>query len=64
MGCKCGVCGDRYNEPHPQPNENTGKYGQGIIAAEYTAGSVIDVHIRLTTNHKGFFNFRYVTMKR
>jgi hypothetical protein len=58
-GGKCGVCGDVYTAPHPQPNENTGKYGQGIIAAEYSAGSVIDVEVLLTTNHKGQFSFRY-----
>ncbi|XP_044264652.1 uncharacterized protein LOC123011330 [Tribolium madens] len=57
MGGKCGVCGDKYDDPHPQANENTGKYGQGIIAAEYKSGSSIDVEVLLTTNHKGFFNF-------
>ncbi|RZC40868.1 Chitin bind 3 domain containing protein, partial [Asbolus verrucosus] len=57
FGGKCGVCGDQYDDPHPQANENTGKYGRGIIAREYTAGSVIDINILLTTNHMGFFNF-------
>ncbi|RZC40731.1 uncharacterized protein BDFB_012617 [Asbolus verrucosus] len=57
FGGKCGVCGDRYDDPHPQANENTGIYGQGIIAKEYVSGSIIDVQIELTTNHMGFFNF-------
>ncbi|CAH1365703.1 hypothetical protein MTP99_001969 [Tenebrio molitor] len=54
---KCGVCGDQYDKPHPQDNENTGKYGKGIIAKEYTAGSTIDIEILLTTNHMGDFTF-------
>jgi hypothetical protein len=54
---KCGVCGDRYNDTHPQDNENTGTYGRGIIAKEYTSGSVIDIEVLLTTNHMGYFNF-------
>ncbi|XP_068895348.1 uncharacterized protein [Tenebrio molitor] len=57
FGGKCGVCGDRYDDPHPQDNENTGKYGKGIIAKQYTSGSVIDIEVLLTTNHMGYFNF-------
>ncbi|RZC33927.1 Chitin bind 3 domain containing protein [Asbolus verrucosus] len=57
MGGKCGVCGDPYNAPHPQDNENTGKYGQGKVVQQYTPGSLVDVQILLTTNHIGFFNF-------
>jgi hypothetical protein len=62
FGGKCGVCGDRYDDPHPQDNENTGKYGKGIIAKQYTSGSVIDIEVLLTTNHMGYFNFRYVSV--
>lgn len=57
-GGRCGVCGDSYNSTHPQDNENTGKFGQGIIAAAYASGTVIDVHVNLTANHKGTFNYR------
>lgn len=57
-GGKCGVCGDKYGDPHPQNNENTGKYGQGIIAGVYESGSVINISIILTANHKGYFNYR------
>ena len=60
FGGLCGVCGDQYDKPHPQDNENTGTYGVGIIAGQYTAGSVIDVNVVLTTNHMGHFQFRYV----
>lgn len=57
-GGKCGVCGDSYSDPHPQDNENTGRYGKGIIAAKYQAGSVIDIKIKLTANHLGTFTYR------
>ncbi|RZB84929.1 uncharacterized protein BDFB_010861 [Asbolus verrucosus] len=57
FGGKCGVCGDKYDTPHPQDNENTGKYGQGKVVRQYSAGSVADVQIVLTTNHLGYFNF-------
>lgn len=57
-GGKCGLCGDDYTDPHPQDNENTGKYGLGILAAVYEAESVIDVQVRLTANHIGTFSYR------
>ncbi|CAH1163501.1 unnamed protein product [Phaedon cochleariae] len=56
-GGKCGVCGDSYTDPHPQDNENTGKYGVGIIAGTYEAGSVVEVLIHLTANHLGEFTY-------
>ncbi|XP_018560921.1 uncharacterized protein LOC108903286 [Anoplophora glabripennis] len=56
-GGKCGVCGDAYTDPHPQDNENTGKYGEGIIVAIYEPESVIDVQIKLTANHIGTFTY-------
>lgn len=59
FGGKCGVCGDRYSDPHPQDNENTGKYGLGKIAATYDSGSTISVSVLLTTNHRGYFKYRY-----
>ncbi|KAJ8963265.1 hypothetical protein NQ318_018732 [Aromia moschata] len=56
-GGKCGVCGDPYQEPHPQAHENTGKYGEGVVVAEYASGSTIDVTIKLTANHLGHFEY-------
>lgn len=35
---KCGVCGDLVGNPHPRAYEDGGKYGRGIIAAQYQAG--------------------------
>ncbi|KAJ8924202.1 hypothetical protein NQ315_006993 [Exocentrus adspersus] len=56
-GGNCGVCGDSYTDPHPQDNENTGKYGVGIVVETYQAGSVIEVRINLTANHIGQFSY-------
>ncbi|RZC34815.1 Chitin bind 3 domain containing protein, partial [Asbolus verrucosus] len=53
----CGVCGDRYDDPHPQANENTGKYGRGLVVRTYESGSTIDVTIDITVNHVGFFKY-------
>ncbi|KAL3287338.1 hypothetical protein HHI36_001812 [Cryptolaemus montrouzieri] len=57
FGGKCGVCGDVYDEPHPQENENTGKYGKFGVVRTYKMGSTIDVGVLLTTSHLG--NFKY-----
>lgn len=54
---KCGVCGDKYGLPHPQPNENTGKYGGGKIVKTYSSGQLIDVEAVITANHLG--NIQY-----
>lgn len=56
---KCGVCGDAYDAPHPQPNENTGIYGQGRVVETYQEGAEIDIEIDLTVNHLGHFQYRY-----
>ncbi|RZC34660.1 Chitin bind 3 domain containing protein [Asbolus verrucosus] len=63
FGGKCGPCGDRYDDPHPQNNENTGKFGRGVIVAQYTSGSIIDVHILLTANHLGYFKYSLCNLK-
>ena len=36
----CGICGDPATDPVPRPNEHGGKYGNGVISANYTAGQV------------------------
>ncbi|KAJ8669106.1 hypothetical protein QAD02_000365 [Eretmocerus hayati] len=56
-GYKCGVCGDPYNQPSPRENENTGKYGNGIIVETYRKGQQIKANVSLDTNHKGYFKF-------
>lgn len=51
----CGVCGDDYGGV--QHNMAGGKWALGDITATYTQGQDIDVTIRITANHLGFFNF-------
>nr|CAD7405378.1 unnamed protein product [Timema poppensis] len=55
---KCGECGDDYGLPRPRPNENTGKYGKGIIVKTLKSGQEFVAYIDVTTNHQGFFEFR------
>ncbi|KAF5281669.1 hypothetical protein FQR65_LT14599 [Abscondita terminalis] len=54
---KCGVCGDNYEDPVPRDNENTGLYGEGVMVERYLAGSVVNVTVLLTQNHRGSFSF-------
>lgn len=53
---KCGICGDPYLGA--RDNEAGGKYALGVITKQYKMGSIINVTIELTTNHKGYFEFR------
>ncbi|GBL98540.1 hypothetical protein AVEN_111650-1 [Araneus ventricosus] len=39
-GGKCGVCGDPWHLDVPRPNENGGKFGNGIIVRTYKPGQV------------------------
>lgn len=56
-GGKCGVCGDPYQGQ--RTHEAGGKYATGTIAACYTtAMTSIEVVAELTSNHKGYFEFR------
>ena len=38
QGGKCGVCGDAYGDVEPRQHEDGGKYGKGIITAQYQSG--------------------------
>jgi len=54
---KCGICGDPWNGK--RENEAPGgKYATGTIVATYISGQHIDVEIKVTTNHKGWFEFK------
>ncbi|KAJ8912612.1 hypothetical protein NQ315_000481 [Exocentrus adspersus] len=57
LGMKCGVCGDAWTDPVPRDNENTGKYGRGIVVKTYQAGSVIETKVNITANHYGTFTY-------
>lgn len=54
---KCGYCGDNYELKEPRPHENKGTYGKGNIVQTYFLEDVINVTIRITANHLGYFMF-------
>jgi len=55
---KCGICGDPYGAKI-QPHMDGGRYAKNkLIAKTYKRGQVIEVSARLTTTHKGYFQFR------
>jgi len=55
---RCGECGDIWSDPRPRANDEGGKYGKGIIVANYIQEQAIDIKIQVTANHGGFFEFR------
>jgi len=54
---KCGICGDPWNGPR-ESEAPGGRYATGTIVAKYTEGQIIDIDVRITTNHKGWFEFK------
>ena len=53
---KCGVCGDPFGKA--QLHVYPGKYANNIITKTYNRGRVVTVKVELTSNHKGFFEFK------
>ncbi|CAF0817909.1 unnamed protein product [Brachionus calyciflorus] len=53
---RCGICGEDYNGE--KQFEKGGKYYRGLAVRTYSQGQVIDVTVQITSNHKGFFEFR------
>jgi len=56
-GGKCGLCGDPYGSPQPREHEDGGKYGKGIIVAQYRGGEQITARVLVTAHHKGWMEF-------
>jgi len=56
-GGKCGICGDPWNGRR-ESEAPGGRYATGTIVAQYSEGQVIDIDIRVTTNHAGWFEFK------
>ena len=60
-GGQHGVCGDPYSGPREHETGGTyglfPKLGERAIGACYAPGSVIDIEIQITANHKGYFVF-------
>ncbi|KAL3885721.1 hypothetical protein ACJMK2_025766 [Sinanodonta woodiana] len=56
-GGKCGVCGDPYQGP--RLHEPNGRYATPFIGRCYPKGTKsIEVTVRITAYHKGYFEFR------
>ena len=49
---KCGVCGDSVGATEPRNHEDRGKFGLGIVAAQYEANSVVTTQSQITAHHK------------
>ncbi|XP_046737867.1 uncharacterized protein LOC124406485 [Diprion similis] len=60
---ECGICGDAWNLREPRPHETGGKYGNGVIARKYRAGTMIPIKVEITAFHEGYFEFRLCPMK-
>ncbi|XP_055603164.1 uncharacterized protein LOC129751587 [Uranotaenia lowii] len=54
---RCGLCGDNYADVSPRLHELGGLYGDGEIVRSYQEGSIIDVTVQITANHRGYFLF-------
>ncbi|KAL8579495.1 hypothetical protein ACOMHN_025448 [Nucella lapillus] len=57
-GGKCGVCGDPYDDSQPRANEAGGMFATGVIVKTYRQGQAIDVSVKITANHMGYFVFK------
>ncbi|XP_037799438.1 uncharacterized protein LOC119594474 isoform X2 [Penaeus monodon] len=57
-GGRCGVCGDDWRLPEPRPHERGGRFGRGVVTANYSEGQVVPVTIHISANHEGFYEFR------
>ncbi|XP_011429462.3 uncharacterized protein [Magallana gigas] len=55
-GGKCGICGDPWDGV--RENEAGGRYATGIISRKYKEGQIIDVQVKITASHFGYFEFR------
>ncbi|EDO39394.1 predicted protein [Nematostella vectensis] len=56
-GGKCGVCGDRYDNPKPTL-VYPGKFATGTITGIYKEGQLFELELHITVSHKGWSEFR------
>ncbi|WAR15560.1 hypothetical protein MAR_005665 [Mya arenaria] len=58
-GGKCGVCGDNYADVIKDNESINGKYViNRSITGYYVRGQTIEVTVKLTANHKGWWEFK------
>jgi hypothetical protein len=55
---KCGVCGDEYGIANPRFQYPGAFATNPPIVKTYQQGQQIDVKVRITANHLGYFTFR------
>lgn len=55
-GGRCGTCGDPFDDI--RQHEEDGLYDNGFISRNYTSGSNIILTVRITSNHRGWFEFK------
>ena len=58
LGGKCGICGDPWDASPRLHEAPGGPFANGIITREYSPGQDIDVHVHITANHFGHFEFK------
>ena len=55
---RCGACGDEYGISNPRFVHPGAFANDPPIVKTYTEGSLIEVTVKITANHKGYFIFR------
>ena len=60
---KCGICGDAFDDPSPQTHQTGGEFGNRIISKTYVMGSVIEIEVEITANHKGAFQLKLCPLR-
>ncbi|UJR32265.1 hypothetical protein I4U23_019730 [Adineta vaga] len=60
-GGKCGICGEPYDRA-VKLFEKGGRMYLGKIVQTYAQGQQIDVKIKLSANHQGYFEFRLCSL--
>ena len=53
----CGVCGDHYQTDQPE-YVHPGQFATGVITRTLTEGQTFTAKVKITANHRGFFEFR------
>ena len=57
QGGKCGICGDAWLDDPKEHEAPGGTFANGIITNTYQAGQEVTVRVKITANHKGYFEF-------
>lgn len=55
-GGKCGLCGDQYQGP--RESEAGGKFATEVIVRRFWEGQTINITVKLTSAHKGWYEFK------